>query len=86
VRPHTRATAAAHTALSNMEQAQADKKTNRLQAGQLARNKMMADLEAGGTPTTRLHHTPRVCNRQLEVKPTIRPCTQTLLPQLLTIG
>lgn len=69
-----------------MEQAQVDKKINRLQAGQLARNKTMTDLAAGETPITRLHPTPRVCNRQLEVKPTIRRCTQVLLPPPLTVG
>lgn len=86
MRPLTRATAAARTALSNMEQAQVDKKINRLQVDRLARSKMMVDLAAGGTLITRPHPTPRVCNRQLEVKPTIRRCTQVLLPPLLMVG
>jgi hypothetical protein len=86
VRPLTRATAAAHTALSNMEPARADKKINRLQVGRLARSKTMVDLAAGGTLITRPHPTPRVCSRQLEVKPTIRHCTQVLLPPHLTVG
>lgn len=68
-----------------MEQVQADKTINRLQAGRMARCNKMAGLAAGATPTTRLHPTPRACNRPLEVKATTRRCTQVLLPLPLMV-
>jgi hypothetical protein len=68
-----------------MEQVQPDKTLNRLQAGRLARSNKMAGLAAGAIPTTRLHPTPRACNRQLEVKATTRRCTPVLLPLPLMV-
>jgi len=79
VRPLTRVTAAAHTALSNMEQVRVDKTRNRLQIALLVRSSTMADLPAGAIPTTRLHRTARVCNRLLEAKATIHHCTRVTL-------